>query len=183
MLLQFQIEFKTFPGQQLMVVGSLPALGEGNPQNACSMSLINVEIGTWSLKIEVGEGEDFAYRYFVKDDNFNTHIEEWGPDRVFKSENRSVPLILLSDRWRTQSDPDFALHSSAFLNAILKPGQIYKAPKLKAVKGDETVILRFKPNVIRIKPGHKVAVCGSALNLGNWVEKKAVALGNPDHPL
>ncbi len=183
MLLQFQIEFKTFPGQQMMVVGSLPALGEGNPQNACTMSLINIQVGTWFYRMEVVGGEDFTYRYFVKDDNFKTNIEEWGPDRIFKPEKRLEPFIQLSDRWRAQSDPDYALHSSAFLNAILKPGQIYKPPAVKARKSDETIILRFKPNVIRIKPGHKVAVCGSTFTLGKWVEKKAVALGNPDYPL
>ena len=183
MLIQFQIEFKTFPGQQLMIVGSLPALGNGNQNDAQAMSLEDISTGRWTFRFENKNDGDFTYRYFVKDDNFNTHIEEWGPDRVFKSEKRQVKLLVLSDRWRAQSDPDFALHSSAFLNAILKPGQIFKAPKAKSGDSNETVILRFKPSIVRVKPGHRVAVCGSAVGLGNWVEKKAVSLGNPDHPL
>ena len=80
------------------------------------------------------------------------------------------------------SDPEYALHSSAFANAIMKPGELFKAPKAKASRNKDTVVLRFKPNIIRIKPGHKVAVSGNAKALGKWNEKKAVTLGNPDHP-
>lgn len=182
MLVQFQIEFKTFPGQQLMIATSLPDMDDSSKQSTYMMILQNPHIGLWTFQIEMPAVTDFSYRYFVKDDNFKTNIEEWGADRIFKPAKRQAATVLLSDRWRSMSDPDFALHSSAFLNAILKPSQTFKAPKAKFDKNDDTVILIFKPNVIRIKPGHRVAVSGSAAALGNWVEKKAVTLGNPDHP-
>ncbi|MFA5973841.1 MAG: 4-alpha-glucanotransferase [Lentimicrobiaceae bacterium] len=182
MLIQFQVIYKTHIGQQLVIVGSIPELGNGRRQDAPLMTLKDVITGLWIFQVELSSLTDFSYRYFVKDDNFNTFIEEWGPDRVFKSEERLKKTILLSDCWRPMSDPDYALYSSAFVNAILKPGDTLKAPKVKAGTTPDTVILKFKPNVIRIKPGHKVAVAGSAKNLGAWKEKKAISLGNPDHP-
>lgn len=182
MLVRFQINYETHLGQVLMIVGSIPGLGEGQMQNAQPMELQNVHTGLWFYQIELTSDADFNYRYFVKDDNFKTNLEEWGPDRVFRPENRLKQSIVLYDRWRAMSDPDFALHSSAFVNAILKPGEVFKAPKVKAGKIADSVILRFKPDVVRIKPGHQVAVCGSARSLGLWVDKKSVALGNPDHP-
>ena len=182
MLVQFQVIYKTHIGQVVMLIGSAPELGGGNRQNACLMSLIDAESGLWVYQFESESATDFSYRYFVKDDNFNTLIEEWGPDRNFKSENRLNKSILLSDCWRPTSDPDYALLSSAFLNAILKPGPSAKAPKVKVTETKDSVILRFKPTVVRIKPGHKVAVSGSANALGAWNEKKSFTLGNPDHP-
>jgi 4-alpha-glucanotransferase len=182
MIIHFQIRYKTHPGQQVMLLGLLQSPGKGQTEKARPMVLTDVQSGLWTYVFETDLPADFTYRYCIKDDNFNTDIDEWGPDRIFKSENRLSQSVLLADQWRSMSDPDFALHSSAFLNAILKSEQVYPAPKAKAGKSPETVILRFKPNVVRIKPGHRVAVNGNAKNLGKWIEKKAVSLGNPDHP-
>jgi 4-alpha-glucanotransferase len=182
MLIYFRIEYKTQFGQLLMLVGSVPSLGNGKPRDARPMTLKNVQSGTWEFSFELSSASDFHYRYFVQDNNFNTTLEEWGPDRLFKHENRLKKTILLTDHWRSMSDPEFALHSSAFLNSIMKRGQRFKTPEVKAGATENDVILKFKPNVVRIKPGHKVAVAGSARSLGGWIENKAVPLGNPDHP-
>ena len=182
MTVRFQIIYKTHIGQVVMLVGSVPELGDGNRENACTMLLIDAESGLWEYRFNPANAVDFSYRYFVKDDNFNTSIEEWGPDRGFKTETRLDKKILLSDFWRPMSDPEYALLSSAFLNAILKQDSTFKATKAKATDAKDTVVLRFKPSVVRIKPGHRVAVSGSALSLGAWNEKKSFTLGNPEHP-
>ena len=182
MIVQFQVVYNTHLGQSLMLLGSLAELGSGMPVTAKPMVLKNALTGLWTYRFEVSEETEFTYRYFVKDDNFNTYIEEWGPDRIFSSGRRFKNSILLSDCWRPMSDPEYALNSSAFTNAILKQDQYFKAPKAKVDETGDTVILRFKPDVIRIKPGHKVAVSGSAKSLGAWNEKKTLTLGNPDHP-
>ena len=181
MIVQFQVRYQTHFGQQPVVAGLHPSLGEGRLQDAPVMSLKDVETGLWTFRMELAPGEGLTYRYYVKDANFNTFIEEWGPDRSFRPDGRQMSF-LLSDCWRPMSDPDYALNSSAFTHAILKPGQLFDIPRLKPGKGKDYVILKFKPNVVRIKPGHRVAVAGSAGSLGNWAEGKALALGNPDHP-
>jgi hypothetical protein len=95
MIVQFQVVYNTHLGQSLMLLGSLPELGSGMPVNAKPMLLKNALAGLWTYQLEVSADTDFSYRYFVKDDNFNTFIEEWGPDRIFKSENRLKKTILL----------------------------------------------------------------------------------------
>ncbi len=182
MLVKFQIVYKTHIGQKLMIVGSIPELGCQDRQSGKLMTLRNEASGVWTLQVELNLDSGFTYRYYVKDDNFNTHIEEWGPDRVFKYEKNPKKSFLMLDCWRPMSDPEFALHSAAFTNAILKPEYHFEVPKVKSTEARELVILKFKPNVVRIKPRHKVAVSGSAKSLGKWVEKKSVTLGNPDHP-
>ncbi len=123
MLVQFQVIYKTHIGQQLTITGSIPELGNGSQQNAKSMTLKDALTGLWFFEVKLSSETEFSYRYFVKDENFNTFTEEWGPDRIFKSEGRLKKNILLIDCWRPMSDPEFALHSSAFINAILKPGE------------------------------------------------------------
>jgi len=182
MLVTFHIEFKTHIGQDLMITGSIPELGDGLRQNAKRMVLVNELTGLWTYEAETISAAGFTYRYFVKDTNFNTLIEEWGTDRQCSPENASCQRLFLSDRWRPKSDPEYALYSSAFVNAIFKNDQRFKAPKAKAADVADTVILRFKPSVIRIKPGHRIAVTGNAKGLGEWNESKSLVLGNPEHP-
>ncbi len=180
MLVKFQIEYKTHIGQTMVIVGSIPELGNGNQGTAQFMSLTNQDTGLWEYEVKLDTAADFTYRYFVKDDNFNILLEEWGAERTFKADGRPHQKIILDDRWRSMSDAEYTLHSSAFLNAIFKPGKVIKAPKAENAKN--TVILRFRPDVVRIKPGHTVAVSGNAKALGAWNEDKAIALGNADFP-
>jgi hypothetical protein len=67
MWLEFQIVYKTFIGQELMLVGSTDQLGAGNRQNAVKMIIEDVEAGLWSYQLEIGALECLSYRYFVKD--------------------------------------------------------------------------------------------------------------------
>ncbi len=182
MILKFQIEYKTIINQELMIIGSIPELGEGSLQNAHLMTLENADSFLWTFQLELSEATDFTYRYFVKDHKYKTIREEWGPDRVFTAGNRLRQTILLTDSWRPLSDPDFVLNSSAFVNSVFKPAENFKPTKVNAGAGGNTVVLKFKPNVVRVKPGHKVAVAGSAKSLGGWNEKKSLVLGDPDFP-
>ncbi len=183
MRIQFQILYITHPGQQLLVVGSLPLLGSGHTGQAPQMTLTDPIQGLWAYQIELDGPIDFTYRYFVNDGNYNTCLEEWGPDRHMKASGKADQYIILSDCWRSMSDPDFALHSSAFLNSILKREQVFEAPEVAPGKKKDTIIVRFKPDVIRIKPNHRVAVSGSAKSLGSWSDQKSLTLGNPDYPV
>ncbi|MFA6126626.1 MAG: 4-alpha-glucanotransferase [Bacteroidales bacterium] len=183
MRIQFQIHYTTHPGQHLVVSGPDPALGSGQVSQAPLMELTDLSQWLWSLEIEFEDPDDFSYRYYVNDSNYNTCIEEWGPNRQFKVENRKAFYFVLSDCWRPMADPEFALNTSAFLNAILKCGEVYPAPRVTRGMKKNSVIVRFNPMVIRIKPEHRVAIAGSTKSLGNWADNKALSLGNPDHPV
>jgi 4-alpha-glucanotransferase len=182
MLVLFQIHYITHFGQQMMLVGSLPSLGNGDPHNARLMSLKDEHSGLWEFQSEINDVNELSYRYFVKDNNFKTNIEEWGPARVYKPGNRLKSTILLLDHWRNPSNPDYALRTSAFSGVIIKQGPIFKGPKVKSDGDEETIILKFKPDMIRIKPGHQLGVSGNAKTLGAWSDKKAIQLGNEGHP-
>jgi 4-alpha-glucanotransferase len=182
MKIRFQIEYRTHIGQEMMIAGDHPSLGGSAEIPAGKMTLTKPDSGIWIYDLETDTTVDIAYRYFVRDHNFNAVLQEWGPERIFRPDPLFTGSILLTDRWRPLSDPEYALHSAAFIHAILKPGERFKPVRLKPAAELGSVILRFKPNVIRIQEGDRLAVSGSAKALGAWNEKKAVALGNLHHP-
>lgn len=83
MLIRFQIDYKTWFGQHLMIVGSLPQLGSGSPANAVPMDYIDNSDGKWSFWLETEGEAAFRYRYIVRDTHTGKEINEWGADRVF----------------------------------------------------------------------------------------------------
>jgi 4-alpha-glucanotransferase len=180
MIVQFQIEYKTWFGQQMMIVGSIPQLGDGKKENAISMNYLENSNGIWTYQIELNGNARFSYRYFLKDHNFHTIIEEWGPGRNYNPSDHSLNSVLLIDHWRPMSDPDYALLSSAFTDAVFRQAVVSPVPgKPKKRKG---IRLVFRPFISRIKSGHRVVVAGSPEMMGSWEDKKAVPLTNQDFP-
>ena len=95
MWIKFQVIYKTFIGQELMLVGSIDRLEPVTGKMQCRWSLKMPKTGLWSYELEYSSPEKFSYRYFVNDSNFSVNIDEWGPDRIFSPENRLKSRILL----------------------------------------------------------------------------------------
>jgi 4-alpha-glucanotransferase len=182
MTLRFQIEYKTWFGQQMMLSGSLPELGKNRADKALQMVLKDVQAGIWMLEIQIPKSKAFSYRYFISEENTGTITDEWGPDRNYSGGDALTTNILLIDRWRPMADPDAALLSAAFINAIFRPENIFPAPKAKQSGKEKTVLIRFKPTVSRISQSQQLFVTGSTPGLGNWDETAALPLANPDFP-
>lgn len=181
MKLTFSIHYHTFPGQQPKVTGSISELGMFENDKAPLMQLVDLQSGLWKLELEIPENIEFSYRYVIKDDNFSAYIDEWGADRIFIPSANKTDTFLISDKWRATSNPEYALFSSAFLNAILKPTSQKEGKKAKKAK--DSIIVRFKPTVSRVESGDVIALSGNCKSLGNWDEKKAVELGNNNFPV
>lgn len=182
MQVYFQIEYRTYFGQQLMITGSHPLLGNGNKENAAIMTLIDPEEGIWRFPMNIEDGETFHYRYFVKEENQKNILEEWGPDRIFSEPDPKCEIKLQIDYWRSLSDPDFALFSSAFERAIFRYDSRFKLPQAKKINSKKQTRLRFKPLVSRVKPGDRLAICGNIKALGNWNDDRPLLAANPNHP-
>ena len=78
MQLTFTIQYHTSWGQQVCILGSLPALGNNIPTKALKMNYI--ENGQWEASIQVRSLASFSYTYVVVDANGHT-ISEWGNPR------------------------------------------------------------------------------------------------------
>lgn len=182
MQVYFQVEYKTYFGQQLMITGSHPQLGMENREKAGVMTITDPEVGIWNFSLETNPGETFKYRYFIKNENNLETIEEWGPDRDFSEPDPICKIKLQIDYWRCMADPDFALFSSAFKRAIFRNNKSFKIPITIETNSQNLIRLRFKALVNRMMPDDRLAICGNVKALGRWNEEKALLTGNPNHP-
>jgi 4-alpha-glucanotransferase len=182
MLIQFQIAYRTFFGQQIMLTGSLMHLGAGEREEAIAMHYVPHSDGIWTYLIRTDSLAPFEYRYFLKEDHSEITREEWGENRYFDPGKTDVEFVLLSDHWRSMSDTDIPLLSSAFTTAVFKPVIVPRKEIPADYYANPGIEVCFRPLVSRVVPGHRVFVCGSTEMLGNWDEKKALPLDNQDYP-
>jgi 4-alpha-glucanotransferase len=182
MLIQFQIGYKTFYGQQVMLSASLPQLGGGDREEAIAMRYVPQSDGIWTYLIRTESLAPFEYRYFLKEEHSDITREEWGDNRSFDPGKAEVEFVLLSDHWRSLSETDVPLLSSAFTEAVFKPALFPRKSIPADFYNNPGIELCFRPLISRVMPGQRVFVCGNTEILGNWDEKKALALDNQDYP-
>ncbi|MCS6834223.1 MAG: 4-alpha-glucanotransferase, partial [Flammeovirgaceae bacterium] len=155
-------------------------LGGWNTTKAFEMT--HSTTGVWTAEVEISPSEleeGIQYKYFIKDDNFGATLWEWGSNRSLEG-LKGVEEISVLDFWRDTKDPANAMHSSPFVNALMKRE---KAPKKKSKSTTVTgAIHRFKANVPRIDAKHKLCVIGSDPALGAWDETKAVIMDDANFP-
>lgn len=182
MLIRFEIEYKTWMGQQMMIAGSFPGPGGGLSGEALPMQYAEGTAGVWFFLLEAGPGISFSYRYYLRDGNYGLTVGEWGQDREYTTGSGEDGLVFLRDRWRSMADPGFVFHTAAFTHAVFRPAVVF-APAAVAEKiSAGSVRVRFRPYAPRAGEGLRVAVCGSTAGLGNWNTRKALLLGNSRFP-
>ncbi|HON18657.1 MAG TPA: 4-alpha-glucanotransferase [Salinivirgaceae bacterium] len=177
MEITFRVFYKTHFGQIPVVSGNIPQLGNLEPEKATEMVLIDVNSGQWELKIKLPASvKSLEYRYYIKDNNYNTFIQEWGQNRVIELDGKGM---LVADSWRSNSDPRYALFSKAIGQTILHNPSQYTSVDEKSPDG---LSIRFSLALTRIKPEHRLGIVGNIPELGNWDTTKARLLGNTKHP-
>ena len=174
MNIRFSIHYKTTPGQNICVSGSHDLLGNWDPAKAFNLNYAFE--GEWSATAEFPEDlESIHYNYILKDDHGNV-IREWGNPRKVILNEYHTPLIMLNESWRSPSNEEKVMYSSAFHKVIMKPGPQPK-PKVSRAKK----VLQFKIEVPRIGRNYRVCVLGNQATLGNWNKKEPLLLTSGDN--
>ncbi|MDD2565046.1 MAG: CBM20 domain-containing protein, partial [Salinivirgaceae bacterium] len=86
MNIEFNIQYKTYFGEVLIISGKCPELGDSSLEKAPKMVLIDPERGLWKCNILFPNNTcSIEYKYYVKGEN--ELIEEWGSFREFEPIN------------------------------------------------------------------------------------------------
>jgi 4-alpha-glucanotransferase len=182
MKIHFRIEYHTHWGQKLCISGSVDALGGWDVAKCIEMT--HNSTGVWTAEIEVSATEmekGFEYKYCIRDENYKTYLWEWGGNRDFDG-SKGAEEAFITDFWRDSKDADNALHSSPFVNALMKREVKNAKKKAKSSSITASAVQRFKANVPRIDAHHKLCVIGSDPALGAWDESKAVIMDDSNFP-
>jgi 4-alpha-glucanotransferase len=155
MKILFRIEYFTEWGQEILVCGSSPELGNWDTERALHLRYTSEGVWEGSAYIK----KEFEYKYLLKD--INGHVVwEWGPNR--KAFDTKMESLIIDDTWRNPGNVEKALHTSAFKNVLSKVGDIVPVKNIK----DSFVELRIK--VPRISEDFNVCILGNKEILGDW---------------
>ncbi|AZQ62205.1 4-alpha-glucanotransferase [Flammeovirga pectinis] len=160
----FKIHYDTQFGQQLCIVGSLPALGKGNDNEAVEMAYLGG--GIWIAEVDLSKtrAKSFTYNYILKDKSNGIKYKEAGAPRVVSLDSKKYKKLAFQDAWNPFHETENAFDTAAFDVILQTKAPKVKAPKLSAKDGD----FSFNVNVPRINPDYVVKVVGSTKELGEW---------------
>lgn len=176
--LHFRISYHSQYGQNLMVCGSIPELG--NWENLVPLTYQN---DIWDLEVTIPnpkENTTIKYKYLVESQGDRS----WEPekDHVLNLAPSTGPLTIeIVDTYRWQDPVMDAYTRSAFVDVINRrdsPKQVnYIQPP------ESSFEVYFSCLVPHIKSENKLFVVGSCVELGNWDPKKGVELKDNEFPL
>ncbi|HWS01081.1 MAG TPA: 4-alpha-glucanotransferase [Prolixibacteraceae bacterium] len=175
MNLSFKIDYQTTWGETLFISGSSPEFGRWDPLLAMPMK--NQYPGEWQCETET-DAKTIEYKYLLKN-SLGDFIQEWGKNRKISLDSIEAEEVRLRDFWRSGSDPENALYSSAFQNVLLKRSPSASNPG----KNPAQKTLRLQLHTPVIAPGYKFAVLGAEPAMGSWKETEAILMDDSDAPL
>ena len=178
MKITFRINYRTVWGQQVAIIGNIPALGKWEAKQA--LVLHHLGDGEWEATIQLKKSiSNLSYKYILINDKKEELDIDWGKNRTLRF-TKNQKSILLKDCWRSKHHGETAFYSSAFSEAIFKP-KIFKSKRSAASAGN--IKLHFQIHAPRISSGQQICILGNIPELGNWDLTKPILLGNANHPL
>lgn len=166
--LQFNIRFRTQYGQQLLIIGNSPALGQLKQENAIPMCFLDQE--TWQLEVDVpfrGKNTPLHYKYLLKNQD-GSFCAEWGNDRVIGLTS-SFQTYVLFDTWNHAGDYENAFFTTPFQEVLL-----LKHKKFSKKTGTGSYIFRVKAPLLQ--PYQQVCLLGNTQRLHSWSTEQPLLL-------
>lgn len=205
--LRFELHYSTKFGEELVVAGDQPELGEWDVHKGLHMTWS--EGGWWSGEVTVPAGRAasvFNYKFAVLGGD-GTVTWECGGNRTISALHQGNEVVLARDFWRVGSHgtrrapalrevtyacacaarqtkehlDDTVFSKAAFSRAAFSrpPGESAPAP-LRLGEHEATVELRILAP--RVAPEHEVYVCGELPALGAWDAERALRMSSADFP-
>ncbi|MGL5788060.1 MAG: 4-alpha-glucanotransferase [Bacteroidales bacterium] len=174
MKLKFELHYNTSYGEELYVLGSIPALGEEHPERALKMNYI--KDGLWSLKVSVPKKfSSFNYTYLVKRDG--KILRSCELSYSFEA-IEGIDKYSFSDRW-IDTPLNKPFFSSAFTESFF--ARKNKGEYKSDVWYDTNVLLTVSAPTI---PPHCVlALMGEGEYFGNWDSLKSFRFDDTNYPV
>lgn len=171
MILTFSIDYRTYWGESVYILGNIPALGAGDPAKALKLSFDGEQ--TWHISVKVPKSvKQLEYSYLVRRDD-GSERREWGKPHLFLS-GKDVTEYEIFDSWQEQP-LDLPYYSVVFSDCICRRAQ-------RALPADVAPgMLLLSVEAPMVAPDEVVAVAGNCDALGNW--SAPVVMSDADYPL
>jgi hypothetical protein len=178
--LRFKINYNTFFGQNLYVIGSLPELGCWSLSSACRMfhcgcpgsttnGLFTDHYYNWQVDIVLPAAPAMlSYRYAVIEDRCEPKFEP-GPVRIFQFDSAASANFEFNDIWRSSEEPQTLFLKKAFFG----PNDNITRLSSPATRAFRCVFVAHSAILARTM---RLIVAGSIPELGNWVPGNGLSM-------
>lgn len=120
MNLTFKIRYRTTFGQQLLVCGNHPQLGDNDPDKAAFMQFANEEEWRLTLDLEVKDSLELEYYYIFRNEKEGYAYPEYKKRQISLKADQHL-FVELRDTWSSPGLTDYAFDTQAFDVLLPKP--------------------------------------------------------------
>ena len=175
MIVSFNIEYRTSWGEEVRVTGSIPELGEDNPEYSIPLRTVDGIHWTAETEIQVPNEKFVNYSYLIWQDG-KVVRNEWNsfPRRLYLTDD-SKKRYCINDCWKNLPEQQY-FYSSAFTESLLAHHSRAGVPQSYK---KSLVIKAYAP---RINEDYCVAICGNQKVLGDWNPDKALLMSDINFP-
>jgi 4-alpha-glucanotransferase len=170
MTIFFQLRFSTQYGQQMLVLGDHPALGDSDPAAAVAMQYLNGD--WWGISIDIPKGRAkglLRYKYLLREPDGRL-VEEWGMDRLLNLDRFNL-LVRTADTWSHAGEFEQCFLSGPFRNILLPE----RAPSVEADTTNSPAV-HFRVKAPLLAAGQSLRIIGTGKQLGNWEESQSLPM-------
>ena len=175
MILLFNIEYRTNWGEEVRVLGSIPELGNEQPEQALPLQTVDGIHWTAEVDIKIPENGIVQYSYHIYRDGKTLRTEWNSLPRTLYVSGTSKKLYKIEDCWKNLPEQQY-FYSSAFTESLLAHRERSTAPK-----GHKKGLL-IKAYAPCIDSDHCLGICGNQPIFGNWDANKAVLMSDINFP-
>ena len=175
MTLIFNIEYRTSWGEEVKVLGSIPELGNNQPDKATPLYTVDGIHWTAEVDIQIPCNGSVEYSYHIYRDGRTIRTEWNSLPRILHVADNPKKVYRIEDCWKNLPEQQY-FYTSAFTESLLAHRERSAAPK-SYKKG-----LLIKAYAPCIDNDHCLALCGNQKALGDWNPDKAALMSDIDFP-
>ena len=172
MRITFQLRFHTEPGQNLLLSGNHPILGNAILEQAIPLRYLNDQF--WHVTLELPPGSvpdaELRYHYILRNPDGSV-VHDWGDDKVLNPADCAGEEILVIDSWNSASYYENAFFTEPFQQVLLKPNH----SEVRLASPERATHI-FKVKAPLLAKGQTLCLVGSTEALGNWSTAKPLLL-------
>ncbi len=159
----FKMSYSTVWGQQILVSGNIPELGNGDMSKALTLNFRNSD--EWVSEVDVNNPTKFilTYKYVLFTEQTGQYFEEWNDNRTIDTDPIKTDYFFCFDNWNSPASVENTFLTAPFQRVLLPVEHKSEHIKLPAKLSH---IFQIKAPLITKK--HVVCIIGNCKELGNW---------------
>jgi len=175
MKIHFKIPYYTYWGQQLMVSGNIPELGNGEVSGALKLNFQAKEDWIGEIEVLTEVPFKFTYKYILYTEQNDQFIEEWGEDRQLILDPLITDHFFCFDVWNSPGSIENVFLTSPFEKVLLHHDHFSS----KTISTKRHTHL-FKVKMPMLKKEEAICLIGDCEGLGNWSTLKPILMSQTE---